>query len=47
MEKERGAIRPGMAADSIATRANPGEDILALETVVFMMMKNGRVIKRP
>ena len=46
VEKERGAIRPGMAADIVATRGRPDEDILALESVVFVM-KDGRVIKRP
>jgi imidazolonepropionase-like amidohydrolase len=46
VEKERGAIRPGMAADIVAARGNPDQDILALESVVFVM-KDGRVIKRP
>jgi imidazolonepropionase-like amidohydrolase len=46
VEKERGAIRPGMAADIVATRGHPDEDILALESVVFVM-KDGRVIKKP
>lgn len=46
VEKDRGAIRPGLAADIIATRGRPDQDILALEGVVFVM-KDGRVIKRP
>jgi imidazolonepropionase-like amidohydrolase len=46
VEKERGAIRPGMAADIVAARGNPDQDILALENVVFVM-KDGRVIKKP
>jgi imidazolonepropionase-like amidohydrolase len=46
VEKDRGALRPGFAADLVATRGRPDEDILALEDVVFVM-KDGRVIKRP
>ena len=44
VEKDRGAIRPGLAADIVATRGRPDQDILALEDVVFVM-KDGRVIK--
>ena len=46
VEKDRGAIRPGMAADLVATRGHPDQDIHALEDVVFVM-KDGRIIKRP
>jgi imidazolonepropionase-like amidohydrolase len=46
VEKERGAIRPGMAADIVATRGRADQDILALESIVFVM-KDGRVIKGP
>ena len=46
VEKDRGAIRPGLAADIVATRGRPDQDILALEDVVFVM-KDGRVIRRP
>ena len=46
VEKDRGAIRPGLAADIVATRGRPDQDILALEDVVFVM-KDGRVVKRP
>jgi len=46
VEKERGAVRPGMAADLVATRGRPDQDIRALENVVFVM-KDGRIIKRP
>jgi imidazolonepropionase-like amidohydrolase len=46
VEKDRGAIRPGMAADIVATRGRPDQDIRALEEVVFVM-KDGRVIKKP
>jgi imidazolonepropionase-like amidohydrolase len=46
VEKERGALRPGMAADIVATRGRPDQDILALEGIVFVM-KDGRVIRRP
>ena len=45
VEKERGAIRPGLAADIIATPGNPFEDIRALNDVTFVM-KDGRVFKR-
>jgi adenine deaminase len=44
VEKQRGAMRPGMIADLIATRVNPLEDLNALKQVGFVM-KNGRVIK--
>ena len=45
VEARRGAIRPGMAADLIATAANPLDDIRALKKVVFVM-KNGAVFRR-
>jgi imidazolonepropionase-like amidohydrolase len=44
VDKERGAIRPQLAADIIATTGNPLEDITALKHVSFVM-KNGRVIR--
>jgi imidazolonepropionase-like amidohydrolase len=46
VEKERGAIRPGMIADIIATSGNPLEDVHALKQVSFVM-KNGRVVREP
>ena len=46
VEKERGSIRPQMAADIIATSGNPLDDIQALKRVGFVM-KNGRVIRQP
>jgi imidazolonepropionase-like amidohydrolase len=46
VERDRGALRPGLAADIVATRGRPDQDILALEDVVFVM-KDGRVIRRP
>ena len=46
VQKDRGALRPGFAADIVATRGRPDDDILALEDVVFVM-KDGRVVKRP
>ncbi len=46
IEAQRGAIRPGLAADLIGTPASPLEDIGALREVVFVM-KDGRVIKGP
>ena len=45
VEKQRGAIRSGMAADIIATAGNPLDDASALKQVVFVM-KNGVVIKQ-
>ena len=44
IEKTRGSIAKGMAADIIATPANPLESIQALRQVSFVM-KDGRVIK--
>lgn len=46
VEKERGAIRAGMAADIIAAPANPLEDVTALKKVSFVM-KDGRIVRRP
>jgi imidazolonepropionase-like amidohydrolase len=46
VDAERGAIRPGMAADIIATPADPSEDIGALKRVNFVM-KDGRLVRRP
>ncbi len=45
IEKERGSIAKGMAADIIATPANPMEDVQALRKV-FFVMKDGKVVKR-
>ena len=44
VDKDRGAIKPGMAADIIATAENPLENIQALKRVVFVM-KDGKVFK--
>jgi imidazolonepropionase-like amidohydrolase len=44
VEKERGAIKPGLAADIIATRENPLDNVLALKQVRFVM-KDGKVFK--
>jgi imidazolonepropionase-like amidohydrolase len=44
VEKERGEIKPGLAADIIATPQNPLENIQTLKDVSFVM-KNGVVIK--
>jgi imidazolonepropionase-like amidohydrolase len=46
VEGERGAIRPGLAADIIAVPADPTDDIAALKQVNFVM-KDGRVVRRP
>lgn len=44
VEKERGAIRPGMKADIIATSNNPLDNIDTLKAVTFVM-KDGKVFK--
>jgi imidazolonepropionase-like amidohydrolase len=44
LEKARGTIREGLAADIIAVPSNPLEDILVLKEVAFVM-KDGRVVK--
>jgi imidazolonepropionase-like amidohydrolase len=44
VDKRRGAVEEGLAADIIAVPRNPLEDILALREVAFVM-KDGRVIK--
>ncbi|HEX8649895.1 MAG TPA: amidohydrolase family protein [Pyrinomonadaceae bacterium] len=44
VDKERGALRPGLAADIIATPENPLENINTLKQVSFVM-KNGVRIK--
>jgi len=44
VDNERGTLRPGMAADIIATSENPLENINALKQVSFVM-KNGVRIK--
>jgi len=45
VEKERGAIKPGLAADIIATPDNPLDNIQTLKHVTFVM-KDGKVIKQ-
>ena len=44
VRKSRGAIRAGLAADIIATAANPLENIAALQKVNFVM-KDGKVVR--
>jgi imidazolonepropionase-like amidohydrolase len=44
VDKDRGALRAGMAADIIATAANPLQHIDTLKAVTFVM-KNGVVVK--
>jgi imidazolonepropionase-like amidohydrolase len=46
VERERGSIREGLAADIIATPGNPLDDITALKRVAFVM-KDGRTIVSP
>ena len=45
VDKERGWLKPGMAADIIASPENPADDIRALKKVSFVM-KNGAIIKQ-
>jgi imidazolonepropionase-like amidohydrolase len=42
VDKERGALRPGQAADIIAVASNPLQDISCLQHVDFVM-RNGRI----
>jgi imidazolonepropionase-like amidohydrolase len=44
IEKTRGFIRQGLAADIIATAANPLDNVNALKQVTFVM-KNGAIVK--
>ena len=44
IDKDRGAIQPGLAADIIAVKGNPLEDIQVLNNVLFVM-KNGHVYR--
>lgn len=45
VDNERGFLKPGMAADIIATSENPAENIQALRKVSFVM-KDGTIIKQ-
>ena len=45
VDKERGFLKPGMAADIIATPENPTENIQTLKKVSFVM-KDGAIIKQ-
>ena len=45
IEKQRGPIKPGFAADMIAVRGNPFEDIDVVRNVQFVM-KDGMVFKQ-
>jgi imidazolonepropionase-like amidohydrolase len=44
LDKERGALKQGMAADLIATMDDPLVDIGALKRTVFVM-KDGRIVR--
>ena len=46
IERERGSIREGLAADIIATPGNPYDDVNVLKRVAFVM-KDGRTIVSP
>ncbi len=45
VDRERGALKPGMAADIIATPENPLENIQTLRKVGFVM-KDGAIVKQ-
>ena len=45
VDKDRGFLKPGMAADIIATPENPAENIQTLKKVSFVM-KDGAIIKQ-
>jgi imidazolonepropionase-like amidohydrolase len=45
VDKQRGFLKPGMAADIIATPENPIDEIRTLKQVSFVM-KNGAIIKQ-
>jgi imidazolonepropionase-like amidohydrolase len=47
VEKERGAIRAGLAADIIATADDPLQNAAAALKRVIFVMKEGQVVKRP
>ena len=46
IEKQRGAIRVGMAADLVATPINPLQDVNGLKSINFVM-KDGQVWRKP
>jgi imidazolonepropionase-like amidohydrolase len=46
VEKERGTIAVGMAADLVAVPSNPLDDARALKSIVFVM-KDGRIQRSP
>jgi imidazolonepropionase-like amidohydrolase len=46
IEKQRGAIAPGLAADIVAMPASPLDDIEALRKINFVM-KDGKIVRRP
>jgi imidazolonepropionase-like amidohydrolase len=46
INKQRGAIARGLAADIVATPADPLDDIEALRKINFVM-KNGKIVRRP
>jgi imidazolonepropionase-like amidohydrolase len=46
INKQRGAIAPGLAADIVAAPANPLDDIEALRKINFVV-KDGKIVRRP
>jgi len=45
LEKQLGALAPGLQADIIAVDGNPLEDITSMRRVTFVM-RGGRIYKR-
>jgi imidazolonepropionase-like amidohydrolase len=46
INKQRGAIAPGLAADIVAAPANPLDDVEALRKINFVV-KDGKIVRRP
>jgi imidazolonepropionase-like amidohydrolase len=46
IDKQRGSLAPGLAADIIAMPSSPLEDIESLRNVNFVM-KDGKIVRRP
>jgi len=45
VDAERGALKPGQAADIVAVPRNPLEELSALKSVSFVM-RNGAIVRQ-